>query len=311
MIATSPANDRCLPLRRAPVAIVWSTRFSYVSITGRLCGAIQLILSLLIDAPGAPKVKKCDSDSLPIRASQQDLSVILDWLKREYQKDGEGFWSNKNLIENSFEESSLWVIRDAGEAVAFQVGDYAADILCVRNDRQRRGLGRAMFEASLVRATENGVNVMRGECSPRSSLPFWKKQGFEPCSDPAGPGPIMVRRVLHREYDLPEDLPSVEVTICFFPQAILRFPDVSALSTSRLSGAVGPGGEIALPRRVIGLGDDEPSHADLVVKLVVDGSVRYFGKAKYVEAEAAGIQRDTTDNAFFTDKILPEITQSD
>ncbi len=44
------------------------------------------------------------------------------------------------MITRSFhEDHDLWVIRENGEAVAFQVSGYGTDIVCVRKDRRGRG----------------------------------------------------------------------------------------------------------------------------------------------------------------------------
>ena len=224
--------------------------------------------------------------------------------------DGEGFWSNKEVIQRSLEEGHLWVIRDDGDAVAFQVGDYAAVILCVRKDRRHHGFGHAMFEASLAKAMEDSVNVLTVECSPSSSLSFWMKQGFELYKDNADLQEPIVRRILHREYDLPESIPKVEVAITFFPAAILHNPKVLPLIDDKMCGALHPNDGIALPHRVIAH-DDYSDHKDLVVKIVVHDNERYFGKAKYPEAKALGVQKDSFGSSFYIDKILLEPSESD
>src|SRR5689334_16641279 len=115
-----------------------------------------------------------------VKATKRDLTAILTWLKREYEEtDGEGFWCNREIIKRSQAEGDLWVIRRDGAPVAFQVGNYAADIACVRGDVQRQGLGTELFEASLARARRDNVNVLSGQCSPTSSFPFWQRLGFE------------------------------------------------------------------------------------------------------------------------------------
>ena len=73
-----------------------------------------------------------DSHRNVIRATDVDVSVILGWLEREYNEDREGFWCNRSVILQSLENGDLWVIRDRGVAVAFQVGDYGTDIVSVR-----------------------------------------------------------------------------------------------------------------------------------------------------------------------------------
>ena len=236
--------------------------------------------------------------------------MILGWLKQEYQTDGEGFWSNRHHIQKSYEDGHLWVIREEGDAVAFQVGDYSAEVLCVRKDRRRHGFGQAMFEASLARAMEDSVNVLTVECSPASSLPFWKGHGFKLYKDNAfSQGPI-VRRILHREYDLPESIPKVEVAITFFPEAILHNPKVLPLIDDKMCGALHPNDEIALPHRVIAH-DDYSDHKDLVIKIVVHDNEQYFNKAKYPEAKALGIQKDSIGPSFYIDKFLLEPSESD
>ena len=78
------------------------------------------------------------SEVLP--ATENDLKVILGWLEREYAEDEKGLWSNRCTITRSFrEDRDHWVIRKDGEAVAFQVGVYGTDIVCVwKDDRGQR-----------------------------------------------------------------------------------------------------------------------------------------------------------------------------
>ena len=239
------------------------------------------------------------------RATKHDLEEVLSWLEREYLEDDEGFWCNRGIIKRSFKDENLWVIREDGEAVAFQVGDYATDILCVRKDRQRRGFGTALFKSSLARAMKDNLNVLAGECSPQSSLPFWQKQDFKQYHGPTGTRGIHVRKVLQREYDVPAELPKVEVTISFYPEAVLYCPNVSPLEIKHLVGGLDSGGAIKISRRVIGLADDEPKNRDLVVKIVVNDVERCFCKAKHPEAEAVGVLRQSKDNTFYIDEIAP------
>ena len=241
----------------------------------------------------------------PELADKRDLIDILSWLEREYEKDGEGFWSNREIIKRSFEDGDLWVIRENGVAVAFQVGDYATDILCVRKDRQRRGFGSALFEASLVRAMKDNLNVLEGECSPPSSLPFWQKQGFERYNDPTGHGRITVRKALQREHDVPDRMPKVEVGISFFSEEVLYPQNVSPLEVIHLVGGEDSNGAIKLPRRVILFTNNKPKNKDLVVKIVVNGVGRCFCKAKYPEAKAVGVLYQSKDNTFYIDEVMP------
>lgn len=236
-------------------------------------------------------------------ATSDDLGVVLGWLEREYREDGEGFWCNRRIIERAL-DVDLWVIRRDGEAVAFQVGDYAADIVSVRKPYRRQGLGDALFAASLERATRDNVNVLSIECMPRTSWSFWQRHGFERYGDLSEWGKITARRVLGRAFDLPRDLQSVDVEVAFYPEAASYGRGaVAPVAQHRVCGVRLDDGAVLLERRVIGLCDAEPEGKDLVVRIEVDGVLRCFCKAKYEEAEDAGVVRDWKGGAFYLDTV--------
>lgn len=243
-----------------------------------------------------------------VNATQADLDQILDWLEREYHEDGEtGFWSNRNIISEALDRGDLYVIRRDGEAVAYHVGHYAADISNVRRACRRKGFGTALLEASIARAYRDNVNVLDGECSPRDSLSFWQKHGFERYGDMSERGKVTVRRVLPRSFDLPSDLPRVPVTIGFYPEEATYYQatGIEPVAVHNVTGAHLDDGTVMLDRRVIGLPDDEPERKDLVVKVEVDGEVRCFCKAKYEEAGKAGVIHDWEGGCFYIDAIEP------
>src|SRR3546814_8759480 len=82
---------------------------------------------------------------------------------------------------------------------------------------------------------------------------------------------------------------------------------VPPIASHRIRGSRLDDGTIMLERRVIGLCDDEPEGKDLAVKIEVDGEVRCFCKAKYEEAEEAGVTRDWKGGAFYLDVEEPKI----
>jgi GNAT superfamily N-acetyltransferase len=242
-----------------------------------------------------------------VRATKEDLRTILGWLEREYVEDGSetGFWNNRNIITNALTYEELWVIRDRGEAVAYQVGDYAADIANVRKDRQRQGYGTALFEAALARAYADNVNVMKGECMPRTSLPFWQKLGFERYGDMSEWGQITVRRLLPRQHILPPDLPPADVLIEFLPEAALHREDVEAVASHRPRAGRRSDGTILLDQRIMALKDSEPDHRDLAIRITADDAILCCTKAKYPEAKALGVEDDRRGETYYIDAILP------
>lgn len=242
-----------------------------------------------------------------VPGTKRDLDQILEWLEREFTAGENDFWYNKGLIAEALTRGDFYVIRDGDEAVAFQVGDYGASIANVRKDKQGRGFGTALLDASVARADRDGVNVLDVECAPRSSLTFWEKHGFERYGDMSDWGRLTARRVLHRSFDLPPELPRVPVRIEFYPERVKysRDEQVEPLAVHHLSGVYRPSGELMLERRVIGVDDTGRDGGNLVIKIEVDGEVRYFDKAKYDEAEDAGIVQDWKGGAFYLDAIEP------
>jgi GNAT superfamily N-acetyltransferase len=241
-------------------------------------------------------------------ATHEDLVSILAWLKHEYDENGgSGFWCNCEVIRNAFDTpETLWVIRRNGEAIAFQVGEYAAEILSVRKDHRNCGLATSLLDASIERAKAADVNALSVQCASETALGFWKRMGFLNYRDPRQPENLMVRRVLSRAFDLPPSVPSVDVAIGFYPESAQydRQRNVPPIAAHRVAGVRDLEGSIALERRVIGLIDDEPDGRDLTIKIEVDGVKRCFCKAKHQAAKDAGVQHDSDGHTFFIDHVL-------
>ena len=239
-----------------------------------------------------------------VLGTKADLDQVLGWLEREYEEDGEGFWCNRNLLPKGLDDEDFYVIRHAGEAIAFQLGHYSPDIANVRKDKQGQGFGTALLNAAIARARRDNVNILDVECAPRTSLTFWEKHGFERYMD--GPR-IKARRTLQREAELPSELPRVPIRIEFYPERVIygRDEQVEPIAVHEVSGARLDDGAVILERRVICSDDTGRNNGDLVIKIAVDGEERYFGKAKYDDAGAAGVERDWKGGAFYLDVIEP------
>jgi GNAT superfamily N-acetyltransferase len=238
-----------------------------------------------------------------VKATQADLDYILGWLEREHKEEGGGFWCNKRLIISALETDELTVIREDGKAVAFQVGNRAPEITSVRKDRQGQGYGTALFKAGLRRAIDEGLNVLNITCAPASSWAFWRRFGFEAIGPVHAWGEVKARRILERRHELPEGEPA-DVQIAFYPKEVTygRDEPVEPYAVHRPQAVRLSDGTIALEQRVIGMKPDG-IWGDLVIRIIVDGEERCFCKAKYDEAEAAGVIRNRLDGTYYLDQI--------
>lgn len=92
------------------------------------------------------------------RANQTNLYNLLGWLEREYRQFSQGFWVNRNLICGAMQNDELWIIEEAGEVVAFQVGTYSPEIVCVRADSN----GKASVQRwlKLLSSARGGITSM-------------------------------------------------------------------------------------------------------------------------------------------------------
>jgi hypothetical protein len=106
-------------------------------------------------------------------------------------------------------------------------------------------------------------------------------------------------------------VPPMSAVTSFFMRSPGAYPErikyardehVEPIAVHCVSGARLPDGAVMLERRVIGL-DDAPGN--LVIKIEVDTEERYFDKAKYDDAEDAGVRHDRWGDTFYVDAVEP------
>jgi len=111
------------------------------------------------------------------------LTQIENWLKEEYEEDGEGFYKNFLLIDFTNNDFICYVNND-DDAIAFMsyqryMKICTIDIASVKKSEKRKGVCKTMLEALSNRLVERGTYVMNLFCSPVSSEKIWKKLGFK------------------------------------------------------------------------------------------------------------------------------------
>lgn len=159
------------------------------------------------EGPPRPRLRRCraqesleiePADTMPamttehsIRpASDDDLDQVLAWLESEYERDGEGFWCNRNVIRDCQGERKMIVISEepSGSPLGFLLGhprDTNIPIVDIRKEHQRHGLGRTLVEHHVEDAVAEQLPGMIVQRKPETSKAFWTAMGFEEL--PEGP----------------------------------------------------------------------------------------------------------------------------
>jgi GNAT superfamily N-acetyltransferase len=243
------------------------------------------------------------------RSDEGSLAQLEEWLAQEHEEsdDGEfrGFYCNWGLIRKAHETGDLSVMIDGDQVIAFlAMDDSRYDIMEVRPDVRELGHGRKLARYYICRARQKNIAVMRIECSPMSSIPFWKKMDF--IFNPPGQGlHDRAYMVLNKKWLLPNSCPAVDLSIAFYPESKKWEPQTTpAFTRSPKAARVGVE-EIMLSERIICF---DPQHRlgwDPVVGIEVDGKsiyldkIKYLDKTKYSDAPNIGVQHDNRDNYFF------------
>ena len=120
---------------------------------------------------------------IEMKPKENHLIEIKKWLQHEYNKNGEGFLDNWNIINDSFENKNLVIyLKDntpIGFAAIYEADEILGiDIFCIQLDLRGKGYG-GLF----LKELENAMNLQQLKainlfCDPIRSESFWKKQGF-------------------------------------------------------------------------------------------------------------------------------------
>ncbi|WP_372399828.1 GNAT family N-acetyltransferase [Azospirillum sp. HJ39] len=232
-------------------------------------------------------------------ATEVDLAEAERWLKAEYEDAGEGFWCNWRIIAKGQNEGNLYVAVDDSTDLPIALllnGRIGPDILSVRVDHRGRGAGRRLAEFAIALLREQDACVVEIECAPRTSIPFWRRMGFTPY---AGNRAYML---LGKSSRLPQGAPAADVRIAFYPESAKWQKDVEPLMVATPQAVRESVVSLGLAERVVLFTGERPDAVDLVVSITVDGTELYRGKAKYPEAGALGVIRDSY--VFYIDEIV-------
>lgn len=234
-------------------------------------------------------------------SNNHDVLQIHEWLQKEDALEVQGnFLCNWSLTRQCHEEGTLLVLIDQmkGIPVAYQWGQLLrSGILQVRNGWRSAGLGRLVVEYCIELALQKNEMVLRVECNPRSSIPFWKAMGFTIVEGGLGESPKGFR-VLSKQIALPPGGRQVSVMISSFPEERIWQENVPAIASYCPQAIITGNGKVYLAQRVA---FSTSFRGDPVIEIIVDGNLIYRDKAKYQRAHNLGVK--WCRNGFYIDMV--------
>jgi GNAT superfamily N-acetyltransferase len=190
---------------------------------------------LFIKSELSKKIEEIGTMKLNIRlATKPDFEEIESWLKKEYKSGQGGFYSNINLIKDGQKEGTLTVAvcESNNLPIAFYLGSKCmAEILEVKHDYRKKGIGKLLMKYILERAKKEGCIGVSGFCSPKESLPFWLSIGFERVTNPNES--YQVAYPLRRRHKLPMKITRCDIVFKLYEDDT----DSKLLKTQKISAA--------------------------------------------------------------------------
>jgi ribosomal protein S18 acetylase RimI-like enzyme len=137
-----------------------------------------------------------------VQASEIQLSEVLSWLEREHLESSEGFYCNKDIIVEAFENGEMFCALLNDQVVGFAIHTRKSigasiDILEIHPAYRSQGFGSRLAQQTTERLFNAGAAFVTVKCAPRSSELFWRQLGFVPTARPASrrfePPQLMLR----------------------------------------------------------------------------------------------------------------------
>lgn len=113
----------------------------------------------------------------------EDINKTKNWLIKEYQESGEGFYKNWEIILNDIESKNFATINFGRQLVGFitwlDLCCYRQiNIMSIKPELRMNGWGRRFLKEFERFTLENNLYAIKLFCSPKESKYFWKKLNF-------------------------------------------------------------------------------------------------------------------------------------
>lgn len=119
-----------------------------------------------------------------IKPTKKDLNEIMDWLREEYEINGEGFYCNRNIISSAQKTGTLIAFKIDNRCVGFVVWSelkkfvISIDIFVIHPNYRDKGLGKIFYNYVHEHFRNDSYKVFKLFCEPSSSEGFWEKMNF-------------------------------------------------------------------------------------------------------------------------------------
>jgi len=122
-------------------------------------------------------------ETISFHPTNEEIAQINQWLFKEDNLTGEGFYCNWNIINRHYSEGRMATISINKKNVGFVIWTEfesvaRIEIIEVKPSYRKRGLGKRLVDELIIRLRENGTCVLDLQCSPATSEPIWRRLGF-------------------------------------------------------------------------------------------------------------------------------------
>lgn len=120
---------------------------------------------------------------ISFQPNKNDLDEIKTWLIDEQNSTGDGFYCNWSLIEGSFNDCEMVVIRKDSKPIGFATyysSDVSVriDIIEVIPSLRKMGIGETLLQNLFQHFIQKNKPVINLQCATESSETYWRKHGF-------------------------------------------------------------------------------------------------------------------------------------
>ncbi|MBU0601502.1 MAG: GNAT family N-acetyltransferase [Gammaproteobacteria bacterium] len=120
-----------------------------------------------------------------VASTDRLLHEVMDWLRREEEGSGEGFFCKRDMIAESHQNGELYCGVIKGTVVGFVMHSIvsvrgAIDILEVHPQHRRCHIGTNLAVNAIERLHLAGAESVRVQCRSGTSMQFWLSLGFVP-----------------------------------------------------------------------------------------------------------------------------------